>query len=57
MPYEIGVLRPYLEKLFDPLKNNCEYFNTATEIINKVSVAETISSEFISEHSIYKEFV
>ena len=57
MPYEIGILAPYLKKTLRCISENSIYFDAANKILNKISGIMPISDSFISEDSIYKEFV
>ena len=57
MPYEIGVLAPYLKRVLGSIPENSPCFDTASKILNNISGVMPISDSFISEESIYKEFV
>ena len=57
MPYEIGILKPYLKKALDALPENSEYVKEASTILKKIARVPTLSDSLISEGSLYKEFV
>ena len=57
MPYEIGILAPYLKRVLGSIHENSPCFDTASKILNNISGVMPISDSFISEESIYKEFV
>ena len=54
MPYEIGVLRPYLEKA---LEGHSSYRQEFDRMLERVKRVEPIPSSYIDEDSLYKEFV
>ncbi|MBR6680752.1 MAG: hypothetical protein IKL59_05775 [Clostridia bacterium] len=54
MPYEIGVLRPYLEKV---LSGPSPYRSEFDRMLEKIKDVESIPSSYIDEDSLYKEFV
>ena len=55
--YELGVLRPYLEKLLQNFSEGSKYSGKAKEILMQMSAVEPISSALIEEGSLYREFV
>ena len=60
MPYEIGVLRPYLERALVAGESDALYEKYKDEfaaMLEKVSVAEPVPASYIDEDSLYKEFV
>lgn len=60
MPYEIGVLRPYLEKILAASSTDRlyeKYKKEFSEMLDKVRVAEPIPSSYIDEDYLYQEFV
>ena len=56
-PYEIGILKPYLERLLGEIPENSEHYDLSREILRKIAGVEAVSSSFICDDSIYKEFV
>ena len=57
MPYEIGVLRPYLENILKDIKKEEPCYALAKEILSLVKNVEIISDTLIGADSLYKEFV
>ena len=57
MPYELGVLKPYLEKILPSVSADSPYWNTAEEILRQIKDISPIPSTMISEGSIYPEFI
>ena len=57
MPYEIGVLKPYLVKVLSEVSADSEYYRDAKDILFKIENVVPISDKLISEGSLYKEFV
>jgi len=55
--YEIGVLKPYLEKILREIDNNSESYSKSRDILEKIANISGISSSLIEEGSLYKEFV
>ena len=56
-PYEIGVLKPYLEKILGVIPPDSPYYKASRQILEKISDIQPISSDLIGEDSLYKEFV
>ncbi len=56
-PYEIGVLKPYLEKILGVIPPDSPYYKASRQILEKISDIRPISSDLIGEDSLYKEFV
>lgn len=57
MPYELGVLKPYLEEILSAVSDGSPYAESCARIMAHFSGIETISSEYLSEKSLYKEFI
>ncbi len=57
MPYEIGVLKPYLCDIIGKMDKNDPHYGIAEEILRRVSGVEEIPSELILEGMLYCEFV
>ena len=55
--YEIGVLKPYLMEYLSEINGESEYKAAAEEIQKRISLAAEISTDHISEDSLYREFV
>ncbi len=57
MPYEIGMLKPYLETLFQKMPHDNAFWKDAEKILQKLVGITPVSGEFIIENSLYKEFI
>ena len=57
MPYELGVLRPYLETILAQIKENEDCFDLAQSILLSVKCVEIIPDYLVGEDSLYKEFI
>ena len=57
MPYEIGILKPYLERILNGIPQNSEWRTRADEILSSVSGVEALSDTLIKEGSLYQEFI
>jgi len=57
MPYEINMLKPYLEDILAKMPENNEFIETARSIIEKVKDIRPISREYLRENSLYYEFI
>ena len=57
MPYELGVLKPYLERILPEVSAKSPYWDTAQRILMQLREISPIPSEMISEHSLYREFI
>ncbi len=57
MPYELGMLKPYVVPLLSSIESNSPYFDYAQEMIKRFEHIEEISKEYIPEISLYHEFL
>lgn len=57
MPYEIGILKPYLKNALSALPSDSEYREEADTILKKIERVPAMPSSLISDGSLYKEFV
>ena len=57
MPYEIGMLKPYLELILGEMDVNDKNAHKAEAILEKIKDVTPISKEWLSENSIYHEFL
>ena len=57
MPYEIGILKPYLKNALAVIGEDSEYYEISRDILRKINGIPSLPSELISENSLYKEFV
>lgn len=57
MPYELGVLKPYLERILADVPKESPYSEIVRDILWKIREIPSISDELILPNSLYKEFV
>ena len=57
LAFEIGMLRPYLESILGEIQEESEYYPVACRILNKIRDVEILPKEYISENSLYNEFI
>ena len=55
--YEIGVLKPYLERILSELCKDSAHYERARAMLGKISSVTPIDASLIEEGSLYKEFV
>jgi uridine kinase len=57
LPYEVGVLKVFVEPLLFAVPRDSEFFNEARRLLNFLKQFFTISSEFVPKDSILREFI
>ncbi|MBE6549351.1 MAG: hypothetical protein E7670_02880 [Ruminococcaceae bacterium] len=57
VPYELGILRPYLENILKDIKEEESCYSHAKEILSWVDSEDIILDTLIAPDSLYKEFV
>jgi uridine kinase len=57
MPYEVGMLKPYLEKILTKVASNCEFYDEAQEILRQLLQIQPIPAGYMTPNSLYKEFI
>ncbi len=57
MPYEVGMLKPYLEKILSVIPLHSEYRDEADAILCQLKQVQAVSSDLIAPNSLYKEFI
>ena len=57
MPYEINILKPYLEKILSEVPEDNEFIGAARSIIEKIKDIRPISKDHLFENSLYYEFI
>lgn len=57
MPYEIGVLKPFLYDVLGHIDEKSQYYSEARRILERIRCVEEIPAELIPDHALYKEFV
>ncbi len=56
-PCEISLLKPYLEKILPTVSKDSVYSKKAVSILDKIKQVESLPKEYLSEDSIYREFI
>lgn len=57
MPFEINLLKPYLEDVLSKMPEDNEFIATARSIIEKIKDIRPISKDHLRENSLYYEFI
>ena len=57
MPYEIGMLKPYLEEMLITVPREDEHWEDAQRILKKIAGIAPVPSEYMTQNSLYKEFI
>lgn len=57
LPYEVGVLKVFVEPLLYSVPSDSEYYNEARRLLSFLKQFFTITSEYIPKDSILREFV
>ena len=57
MPYEIGILKPYLKRALEDMPDDNELSDIKEQMLLKIRGVLTLPDALIKEGSIYKEFV
>lgn len=57
MPFEINLLKPYLENILASMPPDNEFIGIARSIIEKIADIQPISKDHLRENSLYYEFI
>ena len=57
MPYEIGMLRPYLEEILPTVPTESPFHGQAQNMLARLQNILPIASSYMTENSLYKEFI
>ena len=57
MPYEIGMLKPYLEAILAQMPREDRFYQQAARLLQKLKSIQEVDSNLIAENSLYKEFI
>ena len=57
MPYELGMLKPFLEKDLNAIPKNDRYREAGQQILRRVASIKPISQSLLPQKSLYKEFI
>lgn len=55
--FDVALLKPYLENILSEIKNDSAYYREAKDILDKIAPIEAIPKKYISENSLYREFI
>jgi len=57
MPYELGVLKPYLNEILPAVAEDSPYRSQAEDILKKLEGIDSVSDAMIPMDSLYREFI
>ncbi len=57
LPFEIGILAPYLKRALSKVCVSSEYCEVINKILSKIEDIEEIPADFIAKNSLYHEFI
>lgn len=57
MPYEIGILKPFLQDILPKVPLMHEFYAQGEKILSELRNVQSLSADLIPENSLYKEFV
>ena len=57
MPYEIGILKPFLESILQRILKDPKHGDRASAILDELKNVQALSADLIPKNSLYKEFI
>lgn len=57
MPYEVGMLKPYLCDILAQIPSDSGFFEKAQRILHDMEKVPAVPAEYMTKHSLYKEFI
>ena len=57
MPYEMGMLKPYLLPLLKSVPKESQYFEEAEQLASRFRNIQDVSASYMTQNSLYKEFI
>ena len=57
MPYEIGMLKPYLCEILPQIVKGNAYYAQAQELLARLDAVAVVPSEYMMQNSLYNEFI
>ena len=57
MPYEIGMLKPYLDELLARIPMENRFYDEAQRLLARLAALITVPSSYMTPNSLYKEFI
>ena len=57
LAFDVNILKPYLEDILSKIPEDNEFILDARRIIEKIKDIKPVSKEYLTEHSLYNEFI
>lgn len=57
LDFELSMLKPYLENILPKVSKESEFFDRSVAILEKIKGIDTLPRDYISENSLYNEFI
>ena len=57
MAYEVGMLKPHLQRILSAITKDSPYYTQSQEILKKIARVRVVPSEYMTPNSLYKEFI
>ena len=57
LAFDVNILKPYLEDILQKMPKDNEFIDVACRIIEKIKEIEPVSKEYLTENSLYNEFI
>ena len=57
LPYEIGMLKPYLEVILAGIPREDPFFDEAMKMLRRLADVEPVPADYMLQNSLYKEFI
>lgn len=57
MPYEVGMLKPYLERILAKIPAENQFYDQAQEVLRQLKHVQSIPASYMTPNSLYKEFI
>jgi uridine kinase len=57
LAFELSMLKPYLDSILPSISEDSKYSETARNILDKIKDIEPLPRDYISENSLYNEFI
>ena len=57
LPYEIGMLAPYLKPILRLVSSESEFYSEAQMLLSRIGSVGEVSASYMTKNSLYKEFI
>ena len=57
MAYEVGMLKPHLQRILSTITKDSPYYAQSQEILKKIARVRVVPAEYMTPNSLYKEFI